>query len=193
MPSLVYLPPKLQIVPQSNSSTEPTRPLPSYLQPKEPFPLAPLPTSDLMPPSSQPPMNARTQPPLEPTQVQTYSQANQAEMESCREEGHCILPALPRSSAFAELENSLPPLMGFDKLDCLTKAHPQYDPHRGVTPLEVNSRAASIALASNRSTPVPWPIEQQEFLAARQDQHLPPPPDQRNPLLPFRTSWFSAR
>ncbi|PLW52791.1 hypothetical protein PCANC_07295 [Puccinia coronata f. sp. avenae] len=62
-PSLVPLPPKPQILPQSDSSKEPTKPLPSYLQPKELFPLAPLPPSDLMSPSSQPPTTLRTQPP----------------------------------------------------------------------------------------------------------------------------------
>ncbi|PLW34282.1 hypothetical protein PCANC_17692 [Puccinia coronata f. sp. avenae] len=175
-PSSVSLPPKPQIVPQLNSSKGSTKPLPSYLQPKESFPLAPLPPSDLMSPSSEPPTTSMTQPPFEYTRVPVHSQASQAAMEQSREEGRRILPALPRSSAFAELESSLPPLMGFDELDHLTEAHQQYDPHRGVTPSEVNSRAASIALASTRSTPVPWPIERQEFLVSRRDQQPPPPP-----------------
>ncbi|PLW06843.1 hypothetical protein PCANC_28688, partial [Puccinia coronata f. sp. avenae] len=185
-PSLVPLPPKPQILPQSDSSKEPTKPLPSYLQPKELFPLAPLPPSDLMSPSSQPPTTLRTQPPSEYNRAQVHSQASQAAMEPRREESRRILPALPRSSAFAELESSLPPLMGFNELDHLTEAHPHYDPHRGVTPSEINLRAASIALASTRSTPVPRPIERQEFLVTRRDQQLPPPLRSTEPTTPVQ-------
>ncbi|PLW23725.1 hypothetical protein PCANC_28257 [Puccinia coronata f. sp. avenae] len=76
--------------------------------------------------------------------------------------------------------------MGFDELDHLTEAHPNYDPHRGVTPSEINSRAASIALASTRSTPVPRPIERQEFLVTQQDQQPPPPPRSKESTTPVQ-------
>ncbi|PLW48016.1 hypothetical protein PCANC_09420 [Puccinia coronata f. sp. avenae] len=137
-------------------------------------------------PSSQPPTTLRTQPPSEYNRAQVHSQANQAAMEPRREESRRILPALPRLRAFAKLESSLPPLMGFDELDHLTEAHPNYDPHRGVTPSEINSRAASIALASTRSTPVPRPIERQEFLVTQQDQQPPPPPRSKESTTPVQ-------
>ncbi|PLW48335.1 hypothetical protein PCASD_02959 [Puccinia coronata f. sp. avenae] len=77
--------------------------------------------------------------------------------ELTRDHGRNTPLALPRSSAFAELESSLPPLMGFEELDQLEPTSLEehlFDPHRGVAPSEINSRATSIALASARSTPV---------------------------------------
>ncbi|PLW19253.1 hypothetical protein PCANC_20042 [Puccinia coronata f. sp. avenae] len=150
-PSSSLPPTKLQALQPAGNSLESSKKLPGYLQPKENFPVAPLPPSD--------------QRPL----------TNPVQRVPRRKMDPYTTPALPRSSAFAELESSLPPLMGFEELDQLTGEHPPYDPHRGVTPSEVNSRAASIALASTRSTPVPQPVERQDFLVTRQELQPPPP------------------
>ncbi|PLW27910.1 hypothetical protein PCASD_25931 [Puccinia coronata f. sp. avenae] len=150
-PSSLLPPTKLQALQPAGNSLESSKKLPGYLQPKENFPVAPLPPSD--------------QRPL----------TNPVQGVPRREMDPYTTPALPRSSAFAKLESSLPPLMGFEELDQLTGEHPPYDPHRGVTPSEVNSRAASIALALTRSTPVPQPVERQDFLVTRRELQPPPP------------------
>ncbi|PLW32614.1 hypothetical protein PCASD_13072 [Puccinia coronata f. sp. avenae] len=88
--------------------------------------------------------------------------------ELTRDQGRNTPLALPRLSAFAELESSLPPLMGFEELNQLEPTSIEnhlFDPHRGLAPSEINSRATSIALASARSTPVPAPVDRQEFLS----------------------------
>ncbi|PLW52082.1 hypothetical protein PCANC_15985 [Puccinia coronata f. sp. avenae] len=96
-----------------------------------------------------------------------------------REQGMATPLVLPRSSAFAKLESSLPPLMGFeelDQLDPLDLDQPTYDPHRGVAPSEINSRATSLALASAQSTPVPLPVDRQDFLVTRREAPTTPQP-----------------
>ncbi|PLW07389.1 hypothetical protein PCANC_28085 [Puccinia coronata f. sp. avenae] len=50
-----------------------------------------------------------------------------------------------------------------DQLEPTSLEEHLFDPHRGVAPSEINSRATSIALASARSTPVPAPVDRQEF------------------------------
>ncbi|PLW56465.1 hypothetical protein PCANC_04883 [Puccinia coronata f. sp. avenae] len=98
-------------------------------------------------------------------------------------EEYSLSPA--RSSAFAELESSLPPLMGFEELDQLEPTSLEdhlLDPHRGVAPSEINSRATSIALASARSTPVPAPVDRQEFLVTRREAPPRPPSQTAQPL-----------
>ncbi|PLW07492.1 hypothetical protein PCASD_26519 [Puccinia coronata f. sp. avenae] len=105
--------------------------------------------------------------------------------ELTRDQGRNTPLALPRSSAFAELESSLPPLMGFEELDQLEPTSLEdhlLDPHRGVAPSEINSRATSIALASARSTPVPAPVDHQEFLVTRREAPPRPPSQTAQPL-----------
>ncbi|PLW43375.1 hypothetical protein PCANC_13224 [Puccinia coronata f. sp. avenae] len=81
-------------------------------------------------------------------------------------------PALPRSSAFAELESSLPPLMGFKELDQLTGEHPPYDPHRGdflVTRQELQPPPP-------RETASTTPVQNQLVLREMTEAPLPPDP-----------------
>jgi hypothetical protein len=144
------------------------------------------PPSDRIARSSQLASIKRTLPQSAYSQSSNPSQSNKAQMGTRHKADHRILPALPRLSAFAKLESSLPPLMGFEELDLLTEANLPYDPPRGVTPSEVNSQAASTALASTQSTPVPRPIEQQEFLVTRQELPLPPPPRSKESNTPIQ-------
>ncbi|PLW57333.1 hypothetical protein PCANC_02455 [Puccinia coronata f. sp. avenae] len=105
--------------------------------------------------------------------------------ELTRDQGRNTPLALPRLSAFAELESSLPPLMGFEELNQLEPTSIEnhlFDPHRGLAPSEINSRATSIALASARSTPVPAPVDRQEFLVARREAPPQPPSQTAQPL-----------
>ncbi|PLW45876.1 hypothetical protein PCASD_08620 [Puccinia coronata f. sp. avenae] len=76
--------------------------------------------------------------------------------------------------------------MGFEELDQITETNPAYDPHRGVTPLAVNSQAASIALALTQSTPVSRPVERQEFLVTRREIPPPPPPRDTESTTPVQ-------
>jgi hypothetical protein len=66
-------------------------------------------------------------------------------------------------------------LMGLDKIDQL-KMEPAYQPGQGIAPSEVFSRAPSMALESNQSTPVPHPVERQHFAVLRREV-LPPSMD----------------
>ncbi|PLW29399.1 hypothetical protein PCANC_24332 [Puccinia coronata f. sp. avenae] len=138
-------------------------------------------------PNQQAPSTAtRTQPQPAHQLDLTPSHVNQTQIESHRGVVCHTPPALPRLSAFAELESSLPPLMGFEELDQITETNPAYDPHRGVSPLAVNSQAASIALASTQSTPVSRPVERQEFLVTRREIPLPPPPRDTESTTPVQ-------
>ncbi|PLW12076.1 hypothetical protein PCASD_23022 [Puccinia coronata f. sp. avenae] len=71
----------------------------------------------------------------------------------------------------AQGSNSLM-LMGLDKIDQL-KMEPAYQPGQGIAPSEVFSRAPSMALELNQSTPVPHPVERQHFAVLRREV-LPP-------------------
>ncbi|KAA1110142.1 hypothetical protein PGT21_011934 [Puccinia graminis f. sp. tritici] len=78
----------------------------------------------------------------------------------------------PRTG-FESLESSLPPI----NEDTLLRPQAQWPAQdQGVSPALINSRAASIALESNRSTPVPHPIEREQmpFLSNYTDR--PPHP-----------------
>ncbi|PLW41023.1 hypothetical protein PCANC_21411 [Puccinia coronata f. sp. avenae] len=69
--------------------------------------------------------------------------------------------------------------MGFEELDQLDPTETDqmmYDPHCGVAPSEINSRATSIALASARSTPAPAPVDRQEFLVTHREIPAAPQP-----------------
>ncbi|KAH9442539.1 hypothetical protein Pst134EB_028790 [Puccinia striiformis f. sp. tritici] len=64
--------------------------------------------------------------------------------------------ALPLQNAFAELESSLPPLLEGERT-----YHPPepINLNQGMTPMDANSQATSLALASNMSTPVPAHVD----------------------------------
>ncbi|PLW26115.1 hypothetical protein PCASD_25809 [Puccinia coronata f. sp. avenae] len=65
------------------------------------------------------------------------------------------------------------PLMGFEELNQLEPTSMEdhlFNPHCGVATSEINSRATSIALASACSTPVPAPVDRQEFLVTRREE-----------------------
>ncbi|PLW40774.1 hypothetical protein PCANC_13515, partial [Puccinia coronata f. sp. avenae] len=119
-----------------------------------------LPTADHQTHPPQPPVKEAAQNYPENPSAPVYASLFPHPRELTRDHGRNTPLALPRSSAFAELESSLPPLMGFEELDQLEPTSLEehlFDPHRGVAPSEINSRATSIALASARSTPVPAP------------------------------------
>ncbi|PLW15481.1 hypothetical protein PCANC_03239 [Puccinia coronata f. sp. avenae] len=74
-------------------------------------------------------------------------------------------------------------LMGLDEIDQL-EMEPAYQPDQGVAPLEVFSRAPSTALESNRSTPVPHPVERQRFAVLCKEV---PPPSMAGSMTPTPT------
>ncbi|KAA1107030.1 hypothetical protein PGTUg99_025844 [Puccinia graminis f. sp. tritici] len=78
----------------------------------------------------------------------------------------------PRTG-FESLESSLPPI----NEDTLLRPQAQWPAQdQGVSPALINSRAASIALESNRSTPVPHPIEQEQMPFSNNYTDRPPHP-----------------
>jgi hypothetical protein len=130
------------------------------------------PMVDQQTPQPQPSANRAVQNyPANPT-APVYASLFPHPRELARDQGRNTPLALPRSSAFAELESSLPPLMGFEELDQLEPTSMEdslFDPHCGVAPSEINSRATSISLDSACSTPVPTPVDRQEFLVTRRE------------------------
>jgi hypothetical protein len=84
IPSFTSSPPKPKLLLRANNSWEPMRKLPSYLQPRENFPLAPLPPSDQLLSSTQPPAAAGIRYQPKHTQASATSMTIQAEMGSRR-------------------------------------------------------------------------------------------------------------
>jgi hypothetical protein len=62
-------------------------------------------------------------------------------------------------------------LMRLEEIDQL-EMEPIFQPDQGIAPLEIFSRAQSTAVTSNRSTPVPHPVERQAFAVTRRE--VPP-------------------
>ncbi|PLW38459.1 hypothetical protein PCASD_10369 [Puccinia coronata f. sp. avenae] len=81
------------------------------------------------------------------------------------------LAPLPSRGYAEPLSNNLI-LMGLDKIDQL-EMEPAYLPDQGIAPSEVCSQAPSTNIASQRSTPVPHPVERQAFTVTRRE--APPP------------------
>ncbi|OAV85371.1 hypothetical protein PTTG_30573, partial [Puccinia triticina 1-1 BBBD Race 1] len=90
--------------------------------------------------------------------------------------------APPQKSGFKELELALPPL-GEDFLN-----FPQEEPlppDTGIPPALYNPRETSLALASNRSTPVPRPVEREPMISAGTPMNsLPTNPEGLRPEAP---------
>ncbi|PLW49308.1 hypothetical protein PCASD_02682 [Puccinia coronata f. sp. avenae] len=79
--------------------------------------------------------------------------------------------AQPLSNDYAAQESNSLMLMGLDEIDQL-EMEPAYPPDQGIAPSEVFSWAPSTAIESNRSTPVPHPVERQHFAVLRRE--VPP-------------------
>ncbi|PLW23747.1 hypothetical protein PCASD_12602 [Puccinia coronata f. sp. avenae] len=79
--------------------------------------------------------------------------------------------AQPLSNDYAAQESNSLMLMGLDEIDQL-EMEPAYPPDQGIAPSEVFSRAPSTAIESNRSTPVPLPVERQHFAVLRREVRL---------------------
>ncbi|KAA1115522.1 hypothetical protein PGT21_036962 [Puccinia graminis f. sp. tritici] len=84
-----------------------------------------------------------------------------------------IASAQQPRTGFESLESSLPPI----NEDTLLRPQAQWPAQdQGVSPALINSRAASIALESNRSTPVPHPIEREQMPFLNNYTDRPPQP-----------------
>ncbi|OAV94889.1 hypothetical protein PTTG_26860 [Puccinia triticina 1-1 BBBD Race 1] len=88
--------------------------------------------------------------------------------------------ALQQKSGFKELESALP-LLGEDFLN-----FPQeLPPDTGILPALYNPRETSLALTSNRSTPVPRPVEREPMISAGTPMNsLPTNPEGSRPDAP---------
>ncbi|EHS64761.1 uncharacterized protein PGTG_22480 [Puccinia graminis f. sp. tritici CRL 75-36-700-3] len=89
----------------------------------------------------------------------------------------------PRTG-FESLESSLPPI----NEDTLLRPQAQWPAQdQGVSPALINSRAASIALESNRSMPVPHPIDREQMPFLNNYADRPPHP------RPFMTTSLANK